>query len=54
MLMAEVPESNGGYLVPLAYNTKNNSVFCTPGGIQTPNHLIRSEACYSVTLRGHK
>ena len=30
--------------------------FClsTPGGIQTPNHLIRSEACYSVTLRGHR
>ena len=36
MLMAEVPESNGGYLVPLAYNTKNNSVLVPPEGFKPP------------------
>lgn len=54
MTIAEVPKSNGGYLVPLAYNTKNNSVLVPPEGFKPPNHLIRSEACYSVTLRGHR
>ena len=31
-----------------------NPYSCDPGGIQTPNLLIRSQMLYSVELRGHK
>ena len=51
MLMAEVPESNGGYLVPLAYNTKNNSVFCTPGRIWTPTETSVVSSAIHYTTR---
>ena len=42
----------GKAVCPLGY-TKNNCIFCAPGGIRTPNRLLRRQLLYPIELRVH-
>ncbi len=50
-----VPGVGQGTSYPLIRNKKNRlaAVSCEPGGIRTPNLLIRSQVLYPVKLRVH-